>query len=57
MYIILIIIGVLILIGVFSSKNEENKNDEMKKSLDKDLEILDKLGNSMEKYTNEIDKI
>ena len=57
MYIILIIIGVLILIGVLSSKKEENKNDEMKKTVDKDLEILDKLGNAMEKSTNEIDKI
>jgi hypothetical protein len=57
MYIILIIIGILILIGVLSSKKEENKNKEMKKTLDKNLEILDKLGSVMEKSTNEIDKI
>ena len=57
MYIILIIIGILILIGVLSSNKEENKNKEMKKSLDKDLEILDKLGSAMEKSTKEIDKI
>lgn len=57
MDIILITIGVIILIVVFFSKNKKSENSkEMKKSLNKDLETLENMGNKMEEISNNLDR-
>ena len=57
MDIILITIGVIILIVVFFSKNKKSENSkEMKKSLNKDLETLENMGNKMEEISNDLDR-
>lgn len=57
MDIILITIGVIILIVVFFSKNKKSENSkEMKKSLNKDLETLENMGNKIEEISNDLDR-